>query len=132
MKRPPLTRKMIEKLTIEFCKENGPAKGAAIINGGGVYMSDFAYCPARKMVSQHERWGGWKIHAETEEDAKRIIEREIVSSWPGASRKNYDCAFQHTKLRTDPLTRDAHAAAEWITRVSIWKTEQEKKKKEKN
>ena len=45
---------------------------------------------------------------------------------------NYDYPFDGTKLGTDPLTRDAHAAVEWITRVSIWKTEQEKKKKEKN
>jgi len=63
---------------------------------------------------------------------KMIDNLKSLARFAEGEMTNYDCVFQHTKLGTDPLTRDAHAANEWITRVSIWKTEQEKKKKEKN
>ena len=60
--------------------------------------------------------------------------RNLESLWGFAEGEmtNYDYSYEDTKLGTDPLTRDAHAAVEWIKRLRQWKTEQDKKKKEKN
>ena len=41
---------------------------------------------------------------------------------------SYDYSFEDTKLETNPLTRDAHAAVEWIKKCNQWKTEQEEGK----
>tara|TARA_R100000656_G_scaffold97135_1_gene70514 strand:+ start:315 stop:533 length:219 start_codon:yes stop_codon:yes gene_type:complete len=61
---------------------------------------------------------------------KMIDNLKSLRGFAVGEMENYDHRFGDTKLGTDPLTRDAHAAVEWITRVSIWKTEQEKKRKE--
>ena len=63
---------------------------------------------------------------------RKVIDNLIsLAGFAEGEMTNCDHCFGDTKLGTDPLTRDAHAAVEWITRVSIWKTEQERKK-EKN
>jgi hypothetical protein len=58
--------------------------------------------------------------------------RNLESLWGFAEGEmtSYDYPFDDTKLGTDPLTRDAHAAVEWIKRLRQWKIEQDKKKKE--
>lgn len=63
---------------------------------------------------------------------KAIRNLESLAGFAEGEMTSYDYAFQHTKSGTDPLTRDAHAADEWIKRLRQWKTEQDEKKKEKN
>ena len=61
---------------------------------------------------------------------KAIRNLESLAGFAEGEMANYDFPFDNTKLGTDPLTRDAHAAIEWIKRLHQWKTEQDKKKKE--
>ena len=53
----------------------------------------------------------------------------LISLWGYAEGEmtSYDYSFEDTKLETNPLTRDAHAAVEWIKKCNQWKTEQEGK-----
>tara|TARA_R100001244_G_C5095588_1_gene117504 strand:+ start:331 stop:546 length:216 start_codon:yes stop_codon:yes gene_type:complete len=63
---------------------------------------------------------------------RAIRNLESLCGYAEGEMENYDLCFEDTKTGTDPLTRDAHAAVEWINRLHQWKTEQDKKKKEKN
>lgn len=58
--------------------------------------------------------------------------RNLESLWGFAEGEmtNYDYCFEHTKKGTDPHTRDAHEAIEWIKRLRRWKTEQDELRKE--
>ena len=61
---------------------------------------------------------------------KAIKNLESLAGFAEGEISTYDYPFEDTKLGTDPITRDAHAAVEWLKRLSQWKTEQDEKKKE--
>lgn len=58
---------------------------------------------------------------------KAIENLESLAAFAEGEMTNYDYGFEDTKSGTDPLTRDAHAAVEWIKKCRQWKREQEEK-----
>ena len=58
---------------------------------------------------------------------KAIENLESLATYAEGEMANYDYCYEDTKLGTDPMTRDAHAAIEWIKKCRRWKQEQEGK-----
>jgi len=59
---------------------------------------------------------------------RAIKNLEDLAGFADGEMASYDYSYKDTKLGIDPLTRDAHAAVEWIKKCRQWKQGQEAKK----